>query len=348
MKNFVGKLIDSVTSIKHYMFVHITAKELTLAQAEKHKLKLHCSNIQKYPLQKTDIIGDKIFNMSRLFSLIRDYALHNNMDKPRLIAFIPLLAANNPYALLQITLCLSKKPFILDFLSHESSYSYNDTVITLPKASSSTANLLTFFLPQGYHTSKLWLTVTGSALIILMALTITHYIYTHNTINAYQSKTNTLTADINSLKTKVKILRELEKENGELETKIITINKLASCHHNPYNLFVTIAQKMPIHSHLTSLEIGTQTAKCKRNKKSPTHIIPMQGLNNTTLLLRGVTKKPSEISTLIENLSDSFKHAQFSLSHIRKKKQHNEVHKKAMPCLYTFNIQGILPIVATN
>jgi Tfp pilus assembly protein PilN len=348
MKNILGKAVSAITSSNHYVFVHINDKELTLAQATKQKRNLHCRSIQQYPLQNTEIIGDRVFNMSRICSIIKDFASRHQIAHPHLIVHTPL-ALNNPYILLQITLCLGKKPFILDHVSYDTSpilipsKDNDDVVITLLDHTSLTTNLLKFFLPPGYQTSKLWFASTGMALTLLVALAFAHHAYTYNKIYANQTNINTITTDINTLKTDVKVLHELEKKNDELDSKISILNTLAANHHNPYNLLATVAQKMPNKSRLSSLNIDKQTTLHRNNKKTSSQEANNQSQVQMTLLLHGITQKPAEISAFVKNLSDSFGQAQFSLEHIRKNKQSEESQKTSCPSIYTFSIRGSLP-----
>jgi Tfp pilus assembly protein PilN len=346
MKNIVGNIVGAITPNNQYVYVHINGKDLTLAKTTKHKHKLHCSCIQTYPLTNTEVIDNKIFNMSHIYSLIKDFALHHQIAQPHLIVHTTL-AIDNPYVLLQITLCLGKKPFIIDQISHESSPilipTTNKAFITIPSSVPLSANLLNFFLPPGYQMSRLWFTSTGMALTLLVALAFAHYGYTYNKIYANQTNINTISTDINTLKTNVKVLHELEKKNSELDSKISTLNTLAANHHNPHNFLITIAQKMPKQSRLSSLNIDKQTILHHNNKKAPSQEANNQTQSQMVLLLHGITQKPAEISAFVKSLSESFGQAQFSLEHIRKNKQSEESHKASCASIYTFSIRGTLP-----
>lgn len=259
------------------IYINLTPEYLILSRLINTKDTYNLQDQEIINLDKQDILENKIFNLNKIYLLIKNYLEKNKIKNSYAIVNLQENIFKNNLTLLQLALIVGKTSLkikkiintqekIQDFISK--------------KALDSQENLFEPFLPPQKEDPKKWL---------LFAITLISFeiIFLTNNLIKKKNLNKKLIQEIALLTPKIKTLKNTLNTQLNLQKNILKINKDSKKNNLIIKNLVNISQNLPNNIKLTKIEINN-----KKNSK-----------NFEKFLLSGESKTKQDLSQFMLNLS---------------------------------------------
>jgi len=271
--NLINIKLGGAILFNKLIYINLTQDNITLSRLINTKDKYNLQDQEVINLDKQDITENKIFNLNKIFLLIKDYLDKNNLKNSYAIINLQENIFKNNLIILQLALIFGKTSLKIKKIINTQE-KIQDFIFK--KTLDSQENLFQQFLPPKKHDPKNWL-IFAVFLISFEIIFLTKSLINKNNLN------NKLNLEINNLNLKNNLLKiELNKKNNILKiTKDSQKNKLM------IKNLVNIAQSLPNNIKLTKIEINNK----KNSKKFKKYVF------------KGESKTEQDLSNFMANLS---------------------------------------------
>lgn len=271
------------------IYIEIKINKILIAQLKEQKDQYALFAIEKTLLNNLEFNEDKLFNLSKLFEIIKNYLIKHNSEKSNVIVCInPTLEKDGKLLttkLFQITLAISKTGLKIEKIIASSILRKKDKISNTDLLENNLMfinkkelnNQLDFFnkfrIPKQKSPNK-WLTIT---LILLVSQT---YFF-NKSYQSKQTKLKNIKKEVHRLNVKLEPLKdEILKTNQTRSQKLLIENKIQKYNsginkNNKISEILTkISKQIPRDCRLTNLIIKSKKTGVKAKKRT---IISMTG-----------------------------------------------------------------------
>ncbi|MFH1644660.1 MAG: PilN domain-containing protein [bacterium] len=306
------------------IYIQLNKKKLLISKIKRYGNKFFLKNPRTFNIQASQ--DNKIFNLSSIYTQIKNYLKKNKHKKTKAIICSP--QASNEKNLLQLTLVCSKANLLIEKITGKSQLKRENCMTFFNK--NDLDNQLDFFKkikPPKKSFPFFW--ITGTTCLILITL------FTLNQLQQLETrKLEYLNDKFKKMNTQNENLKILLQQNHSLQANNKKLNDqkklLQKAQNNPQNILLSISQTIPDICWLENLKFDYLSKdKTGKNKQ---HLILIQGKAVENKDILNLTKKLS-LNPLFNNIKiESIKKEKFETNRFHLEK----------PKVYSFKISGII------
>ncbi len=303
------------------IYIELTNNYLFLSKLKNKKNRYLITNSKTTQLTNLETNNEALFNLSAIYTHIKNFLSLNNLKKPTTIFCSPTLNQqkenNQKLNTLQIALCLNKAGLKIQKIIGQSILLKGEQMRFLNFFYKKDIDKqLNFFNSQKTKPSKSpfkWLLLSSIAFFYLLMILTSVHSDKKIKLNQLQSQNLEISKQNKILEEKSKELHNTIKANNKIKEKIEKIQRTKTQTNNPVNTLFFIADHMPKNSWLTNINIP----------------------QSNNIELEGITKNEIEVTKFIKNLSLSPELKNIKLIKIKK-----GLNKKKKNPLYKFKISA--------
>ena len=277
------------------IYLEFNKNHLFISKLKNKKNKFLLTNEETICFNNLEIKNGILYNLSVIYSNVKNFLNKNNLKKSKSIIFFPYLykkeTLKQKLNILQLALCICKTGLkiekIIGISILKKAYNMPFKNFFYKKDLENQLDFFkTFSQTKNNHPFK-WILFT---IMSLSCLITTMFIIHLNTKEKFNFLINQNIELINAnklLEKKVLIFHNIKKENDLIKSKIEKIKKIKNNRYSPENILIETAKNIPDSSWLTKIKFNKL-----KNK-------------NLNIDLEGLTIKEHEITTFKKNLSKS-------------------------------------------
>lgn len=254
------------------LYIELTSSQIIIGKLKNTFTKYKLINKQNIKLTSNELFENKIFNISKIYLLIKKYLNDNKINNAKVIISLPNIEEISNLKLdlfiLQISLLMNKLDLKINTIINKKILKRGNIMpyrfFFVKKEIKKELNFFQKLSPPKKTSTKSWI-------LMSIFLSISYILFFYNIQNEKRLKLEQLSQTNHKLSTELQVLnqklhkkKQIQTKNNSIKEKIEKISKLKINTNNPNEILKEISDKIPNDCKLTEMKIDKNGKKSKK------------------------------------------------------------------------------------